>query len=183
VEYFVYGRDRVGTSGLKQSLSEEHWSFMDGYGELLIARGPTLTGPDDEDESTGSLHIVDLPDAEAARRFAYEEPYYRAGVFESVLLCRFHNILGHTMWDFTEAVDGYSRFLLITMDTSTPAPPTSKHLIVYGELLALDDDIRLGWAAALEAPTREAAATLLPGNTNAEVHHWTFGGRPTTQHP
>jgi uncharacterized protein YciI len=178
VEYFVYGRDRAGTYGLKESLSEEHWSFMDGYGELLIARGPTLTGRDDEDESTGSLHIVDLPDAETARRFAYDEPYYRAGVFESVLICRFHNILGRTMWDFTEVVDGYSRFLLIAMDASAPARAMSKHLIVYGDLLSLDGDTRLGWAAAVEAPNREAAATMSPAGTDAEVHHWTFGGRP-----
>jgi uncharacterized protein len=177
VEYFVYGRDRTGTAGLRESLKEEHWSFMDGYGELLIARGPTLTGPDVEAESTGSLHIVDLPDAEAARRFAYDEPYYRADVFESVLLCRFNNILGRTMWDFTEAVDSYSRFLVITLDGSGPAPATSKHMIVYGDLLALDGDTRLGWAAAVEAPNQEAAVTLLPEGSSTEVHHWTFGGR------
>src|SRR6266545_1330646 len=58
------------------------------------------------------------------RTFAYEEPYYRAGVFGSLLLCRFRNVLGRTMWDFTEAVDGYGRFLVITMDESDPAPVT-----------------------------------------------------------
>jgi uncharacterized protein YciI len=180
VEYFVYGRDRPGAFDLKMSLNEDHWSFMDGYGELLVARGPTLTGDGDEAESTGSLHIVDLPDAEAARTFAYEEPYYRAGVFGSVLLCRFHNVLGRTMWDFTEAVDGYGRFLVITMDESGPAPVTSKHMIVYGELLALDGEARLGRVAIVEAPDREAAATVLPasGDGRTEVHPWRFGGRP-----
>jgi uncharacterized protein len=180
VEYFVYGRDRPGAFELKMSLNDDHWSFMDGYGELLVARGPTLTGDDDEAESTGSLHIVDLADAEAARTFAYEEPYYRAGVFESVLLCRFHNVLGRTMWDFTEAVDGYGRFLVITMDESDPAPVRSKHMIVYGELLALDGEARLGRAAIVEAPDREAAATLLPvsGDGRMEVRPWRFGGRP-----
>jgi uncharacterized protein YciI len=146
VEYFVYGRDRPGAFDLKTSMTDDHWSFMDEYGELLVARGPTLTGDGDEAESPGSLHIVDLPDAEAARTFAYEEPYYRAGVFRSVLLCRFHNVLGRTMWDFTEAVDGYGRFLVITMDESDPAPVTSQHMIVYGDLLALDGEARLGRA-------------------------------------
>ncbi|GAA3128391.1 YciI family protein [Streptosporangium carneum] len=176
----MYGRDRPGAFGLKMSLNDDHWSFMDGYGELLVARGPTLTGDGEEAESTGSLHIVDLPDAEAARAFAYEEPYHRAGVFESVLLCRFRNILGRTMWDFTEAVDGYGRFLVITMGESTPAPVASEHMIVCGELLALDREARLGWAAAVEAPDREAAATLLPadGGGRTETHHWRFGGRP-----
>jgi uncharacterized protein len=184
VEYFVYGRDRPGAFELKVSLNEDHWSFMDGYGELLVARGPTMTGDGDDAESTGSLHIVDLPDAEAARTFAYEEPYYRAGAFESVLLCRFRNVLGRTMWEFTEAVDGYGRFLVITMGESDPAPVTSKHLIVYGELLALDGEARLGRAAMVEAPDRETAATLLPtgGDGRTEVHPWRFGGRPAKRY-
>jgi uncharacterized protein len=184
VEYFVYGRDRPGAFELKMSLNEDHWSFMDGYGELLVARGPTMTGDGDDAESTGSLHIVDLPDAEAARTFAYEEPYYRAGAFESVLLCRFRNVLGRTMWDFTEAVDGYGRFLVIAMGESDPEPVTSKHMIVYGELLALDGETRLGWAATAEAPDRETAATLLPagGDGPTEVHLWFFGGRPVKRY-
>lgn len=176
----MYGRDRPGSFGLKMSLNGEHWSFMDGYGELLVARGPTLTGHGDDAESTGSLHIVDLPDEEAARAFAYEEPYYRAGVFESVLLCRFDNVLGRTMWDFAEAVDGYGRFLVITTGGSGPAPAPSKHMIVYGELLSLDGETRIGRAAMVEAPDREAAATLLPvgGDGRTESHPWRFGGRP-----
>ncbi|MEU6738482.1 YciI family protein [Streptosporangium sandarakinum] len=184
MEYFVYGRDRPGAFGLKVRLSEEHWSFMDGYAELLVARGPTMTGHDDEAEPTGSLHIVDLPDIEAARAFAYEEPYHRAGVFESVLLCRFRNVLGRTMWEFTDAVDGYDRFLVIAMGEPVPAPVTSRHLIVHGELLSLDGATRLGRAALLEAPDREAAAALLPsgGDGRTEVRPWRFGGRPAQGH-
>ncbi|MGJ6963771.1 hypothetical protein ACSDR0_17850 [Streptosporangium sp. G11] len=66
------------------------------------------------------------------------------------------------------------------MGESNPAPATSRHMIVYGELLALDDEARLGRAAIAEAPDREAAATLLPtgGDGRAEVHPWRFGGRP-----
>ncbi|MFI6506406.1 YciI family protein [Streptosporangium sp. NPDC050855] len=179
MEYFVYGRDRPGAFDLKMSLNDDHWSFMDGYGRLLIARGPTLSGDGDDAESTGSLHIVDLPDAEAARRFAYEEPYHRAGVFESVLLCRFRTLQGSTMWDFTEAVDGHGRFLVITTGDSAPAPLTSKHTILYGELLDLDGEARLGRAAMVEAPDPQAAAAMLPaGDDRTEVHFWRFGGRP-----
>jgi uncharacterized protein len=177
VEFFVYGRDRPGAFPLKMSLSEDHWSFMDGYAKVLVARGPTLTG--DGAESTGSLHIVDLPGVDAAHTFAYEEPYYRAGVFESVLLCRFGNLLGRTMWDFTGPVDGYGRFLVITMGEPGPPPITSEDLIVYGDLLALDGEARLGRAAVVQAPNREAATALLPaGDGHTEVHPWRAGGRP-----
>jgi osmotically-inducible protein OsmY len=47
---------------------------------------------------------VDLPDPAAARAFAFDEPYYQAGVYRDVLLRRWHNSLGRTMWDFPEAV-------------------------------------------------------------------------------
>lgn len=175
MEYFVYGRDRPGGFGVKVRLNEEHWAFMDGYGEQLIARGPTLSA--DGEETTGSLHIVELPDLEAAQRFAYDEPYYRAGAFEEVLLYGFRNLSGRTMWEFTDAVDGYGRFLVITMGETEPV--TSKHLIVYGDLLSLDGEARIGWAATVEAPSEEAAVALLPAGSDngTEVHPWEFGGR------
>lgn len=172
--FFVYGRDRPGSFDLKMSLNEEHWQFMDRYGDRLIARGPTLT--DDGEATTGSLHIVGLPDVRAAREFAYEEPYLQAGVFESVLLCAFDDHLGRTMWDFADAVYGYRRFLVISPGSAV----TSKHLIAYGDLLSLDAESPLGRAALLEAPDRDAAARALPAadGSRVEVHAWRFGGRP-----
>jgi uncharacterized protein len=178
MEYFVYGRDRTGALGLKGRLTEEHWDFMDGYGEAMVARGPTLTGQGDEAESTGSMHIVELPDVAAARAFAYDEPYYRGGVFESVLLCGFRNRSGRTMWDFADAVDEYGRFLVIRMDAAEIVPLESEHVILYGELLELEGEGRLGWAALVEAADLEDAAAVLPGGDGrTEVHHWCFGGR------
>lgn len=37
MEYFVYGRDRPGSGDLKGRMTEEHWAFMDGYADALIA--------------------------------------------------------------------------------------------------------------------------------------------------
>ncbi|WP_432943920.1 YciI family protein [Kribbella sp. CA-253562] len=173
MEYFVYGRDRSDSFGLKQRLTEEHWAFMDGYAEQLIARGPTMN--DDDSATTGSLHIVDLPGLAAAETFAYDEPYYQAGVFESVLLHRFRNLLGRTMWDFTGPYDGTDRFLLIGLGEPTPEPASPEHLIVYGELL--DDETPIGWVAAVDAPDRETAARLTGASSTTEIRPWRFGGR------
>jgi uncharacterized protein YciI len=173
MEFFVWGRDRPGGYEIKLKLNEEHWAFMDGYGEQLIARGPTLTGHDEDAETTGSLHIVELPDEDAVRAFAFDEPYYRAGAFASVDIYRFHNRAARTMWDFTNAVDTYHRYLVVTTDT-TPVAPTP-HFIVYGDLFTPDGRTPTGQAALLEAPTAEAAALLLPGVP--EAHPWEFGGR------
>jgi uncharacterized protein len=172
VEYFVYGRDRAGSGDLKGKLTPEHWAFMDEYAGALIARGPTLT--EDREESTGSVHIVDLPDLDAARSFAYDETYYKGGVFEDVLLCRFIKHVGTTMWDFTDADESYGRYLVLTKDE--PRPLNSKHLIMYGDLRSLDDDAHLGRAALVEAPDA-AAAAVLTGAAETDVHPWEFGGR------
>jgi uncharacterized protein YciI len=172
VQYFVYGRDRAGVGELKASLTPEHWAFMDGYADSLIARGPTLT-PNGE-STTGSLHIVDLPSLEAAQSFAYDETYYRAGVFDDVLLCRFTNHTPGTMWDFTSAADGLNRYLVHTDDA--PRLLSSPHIILYGDLSALDADEHLGRAVLLESPDPGSAADLAHADVS-QVHPWTFGGR------
>ena len=97
MEFFCYHRDRPGSAALRDELLEQHWSYMDGYEKELIARGPTFTG---DGIPTGSVHIVDLPDAAAARAFAFDEPNYQAGVYRDVLLRRWRNMLGRTMWEF-----------------------------------------------------------------------------------
>ena len=168
--YFVYGRDRSGSGEVKARLTEEHWAFMDGYAAELSARGPTLT--EDREESTGSLHVVDLPDSEALKTFVYDEPYYLGGAFDTVDVYRFADHTGRTMWEFATAVDGYNRYLVLTKDAARPL--TSDQLIMYGDLLAKNSHV--GRAALVEAPNPEAAATLIEAD-NAEVHPWEFGGR------
>ncbi|MBU2664952.1 hypothetical protein KOI35_15725 [Actinoplanes bogorensis] len=162
MHFFVYGRDRAGALGLKMKLTEEHWAFLDPYADRIIARGPTL---DDDGDPTGSLHIADLPDVAAAREFTYAEPYYLGGVFESVQLCRWVNLLGRTM----PTRPGF------LVRTSGSTPITAKHLFAYGDLFALDGAAHLGRAALLEAPSLEAAIRSAP--PGAIVQPWQPGGR------
>jgi uncharacterized protein YciI len=178
VEYFFYCRDSAEHSHLRDGLAEEHWSFMDSYADRMIARGPTFT--DDETAMLGSMHIVDLPDAEAARVFAYEEPCYKAGVYEKVEVYRFRNLLGRTMWDFTGAVEGRNRYLLLgygssasPLSSASSASSVDTALIVYGSI-DTEDGTPVGTVTCLEATDRSA----LPAGI--EAHRWRFGGRPAS---
>ena len=47
LDFFVYSRDAAGTAALRDDdqLLEKHWSYMDGFAESMIARGPTLARP------------------------------------------------------------------------------------------------------------------------------------------
>ncbi|MDO0935127.1 YciI family protein [Streptomyces sp. DG2A-72] len=181
MEYFCYHRDRPGSAALRHGLLEEHWSYMDRYAKELIARGPTFA--DDGETPTGSVHIVDLPDPAAARAFAFDEPNYQAGVYRDVLLRRWHNLLGRTMWDFPGGPSGGNRYLVLGLGSGaavdTVPPPDRNELIAYGPLLSDDGAAWLGTAVLLRAPDPATARAVLAADRYAdiEVHDWEFGGR------
>jgi uncharacterized protein len=193
-DFFVYSRDAAGAAALRDDdeLLEAHWSYMDGFAESMIARGPTLA-PDLE-TATGSLHVLGLPSVDAAQEFVAREPNNRAGVYAEHSVWRFENLLGRTMWEFSGAADE-PRFLIIArprrgQTTGRPVPPESlaaelrERLILYGALTALHDAGPGGVALAVQAPEREAVAALLDEGRvgldvfpDIEIHDWQFGGR------
>lgn len=166
---------------------------MDRFADRMTARGPTLAG--DRETWTGSLHIVDLPDADAAREFVRGEPYNRAGLFEGHLIRRFENLLGRTMWEFPgDSID--PRFLVFAHrhaegdERSSPVPRTGftnlpdERLIVHGELSTLDEQAPGGLVLAIQAPTSAAVDALLGDQritagerAGTKIHDWEFGGR------
>ncbi len=179
MEFFCYHRDRPDSLALRDELLEEHWSYMDRYAKEMIARGPTLVG----DVPTGSVHIVDLPDLATARAFAFDEPGYQAGVYRDVLLRRWRNLLGRTMWDFPGGPTDGSRYLVLGLGTGPSAdlapPPDEDELIAYGPLLSDDGATWVGTAALVRAPDPDTARAVLTRDRYAaiEVHNWQFGGR------
>jgi uncharacterized protein YciI len=181
VEFFCYHRDRPGSAALRDELLEEHRSYMDRYEAEMIARGPTLAG----DTPTGSVHIVDLPDPGAARAFAFDEPGYQAGVYRDVLLRRWRNTLGRTMWDFPGGRTGGHRYLVLGLATGQPAdldvPPDRDELVAYGPLLSDSGAAWLGTAVLIRARDPDTARAILTPDRYAdiEVHSWQFGGRPS----
>ncbi|MDT0466419.1 YciI family protein [Streptomyces gibsoniae] len=182
MEFLCYHRDRVDSVALRDELLEEHWSYMDRYSKEMIARGPTLA--DDGDTPTGSVHIVDLPDPTAARAFAFDEPNYQAGVYRDVLLRRWHNTLGRTMWDFPGGRTGGNRYLVLGLGSGQAAelavPTDRDQLIAYGPLLSDNGAVWLGTAVLVRAPDAKTARAVLTKDRYAdiEVHNWQFGGRP-----
>ena len=200
MEYFFYCRDNPGTELLLEQLANAHWSFMDEYAGAMIARGPTLTT--DRRTHTGSMHMVDLPNGEAARAFALEEPYYRASVYGDVIMRRWRNELGRTMWDFPGGASDAPRFLIIGRGrpgASTAADTLHEEhrryfedrgygdrLIERGPLLSDDGNQWVGVAMLVELPDRSAADAMLLDApyrlaglyASVEIHDWQFGGRP-----
>ncbi len=179
MEFFCYHRDRPGSTPLRTEMVEQHWTYMDRFAETMIARGPTFTN---DETLTGSVHILDLPDATAARAFAFEEPGYQAGAYRDVLLRRWHNTLGRTMWDFSGDADSDRYLVLGFCEPATDSPdlPRGDELIACGPLLSDDGATVVGAAMLLEATSADAAQRILSADRFAavEVHRWDFGGRP-----
>ena len=165
---------------------------MDGFADGMIARGPTLAA--DRATWTGSIHIVDVASAEAAREFVEREPYNRAGLFEQHVIRRFTNRLGRTMWEFPGGSDD-PRFMVMAHAPAEAGEQAAavrlpdftalarERLIVHGELLTPDDARPVGVVLALQAPTREAVDALLTDRQaglehfDVQIFDWEFGGR------
>jgi uncharacterized protein len=179
MEFFCYHRDRAGSTPLRVDMTEEHWSYMDRFDGALVARGPTFA---DDETLSGSVHVVDLPDAAAARAFAFEEPCYQAGAYRDVMLRRWSNGLGRTMWEY--AGDREAEKYLVLGFTGRPEPAADlpaprDDLIAFGPLLSDDGLLLLGAMALLAAPDAETARVALDPDryVGVEVHRWEFGGR------
>lgn len=199
MDYFFYCRAKPQAGDLWAQLTEAHWSFMDAYADAMIARGPTLD--EDGTAATGSMHIVDLPNAEAARAFAFDEPNYRAGIYADVMIRRWQNMLGRTMWEFEGDPVANQRFLVIghgapdgdarstaLCDEHAAYYVDEGHLdrlIERGPLLSDDGARWVGSAMLVEMPDRAGVEAMLAGDpfvsagqySELEIHRWESGGR------
>jgi uncharacterized protein len=198
MQFFFYCSDRAGAGETRRALLKEHWAFMRQYVPAMIARGPTMSA--DGKAVTGSMHIVDLPDAAAAGVFAHEDPLAKGGVFADITVRRFRNMTGRTMWQF----DGDAknpRFLFIGEaapgagdDQVVDAQQRyfgdavrARNVIVSGPLLGADGRSWGGCAVLLEAADAGVAGAIIAGDpaarlyARAELRQWRFGGEENLQ--
>ena len=174
MDFLFYCRDKPGVGALLEQNVEAHWSFMDGYADRLLVRGPTLS--DDGEEHTGSLHIVRLEDVAETETFAYQEPFYRAGAYGAVTILRWQDRLGRPIRDFAP-IGADPLFFAIG-----PGTPDLTRLrdrcAAYGFTRAIDHAKWNGFAAILQAASPDAVHAMLSYTPAAEVRRWRVGGRP-----
>ena len=82
--YVITCVDKPDHGAVRKEMRPAHLAYLRGVGDTLFAAGPTLT--DDASTVTGSVLLVDLPDKQAAETFAANDPYAKAGLFESVTI-------------------------------------------------------------------------------------------------
>jgi uncharacterized protein YciI len=137
----------------------------------------------------------------AAQPHPSAEPFYRAGVYGEVLVRRWRNVLGRTMWDYPAELDDDRRFLVI--GHAMPGVEAARQALeatqrrwfgesghregfyLWGPVGA---EVGAGWvgsALLVQLGDRAAVEAMLAGApyvraglyASVEVHDWQFGGR------
>jgi uncharacterized protein YciI len=197
MEFFVLGRDADGVDELLEELTEAHWSYMDGFATALRARGPLLSA--DRNRHAGSMHVVDVPDVAAAYRFAYDEPFQRAGVFADLSVTRFVSCGNRTMYDGSPVRRPVASALVVARWRAEPmsagllqqfaaaaTEAAGDDWVFLGMLLSDDGASCLGAAGALDLDEEQSGAAFeavltATGHASAAVvvvTAWQRGGRP-----
>lgn len=90
--YVVYAKDKADS--LQQRLDEyaAHRAYVEAQDELgqvsVVISGPLQT--DDGTIMIGSMILLDAPDRETVMQFVADNPFNKAGIWESVSVTRFH---------------------------------------------------------------------------------------------
>jgi uncharacterized protein YciI len=86
----LIARDKAGALQTRKANREAHLAYIDATG-LVDQAGPLL---DETDQMIGSLVILNVADMAAARDWADNDPYAKAGLFESVDLIPWKRVIG-----------------------------------------------------------------------------------------
>lgn len=82
--YMFYCVDKDGAAEVRTGNRAAHLAYLESHGDRLFAAGPLLS--DDGAAMVGSLLVVDCADRAAAEDFAANDPYAKAGLFQSVTI-------------------------------------------------------------------------------------------------
>lgn len=85
----LIARDKPGALQVRLDTRDAHVDYLKSTGVVSQA-GPLL---DDAGEMIGSLVILDVPDIQAARDWAAQDPYAHAGLFENVELIPWKKVI------------------------------------------------------------------------------------------
>ncbi len=87
--FAIVCRDKPASLDLRLANREAHVAYLEAQGDRLILAGPTL---DDAGAMNGSILVLDLEDGAAAEAFCANDPYARAGLFETVTISPFKKV-------------------------------------------------------------------------------------------
>ncbi|MEM9667941.1 MAG: YciI family protein [Pseudomonadota bacterium] len=90
--FLINARDKADALELRMANRPEHLDWARASAEHILMAGPVFA--DDGKTFAGSVFVVEMENLEAVRNWAKEDPYARAGLFETVEIRPFSWVLG-----------------------------------------------------------------------------------------
>jgi uncharacterized protein YciI len=84
--WIIYQVDRPNGAPIRAANKNAHLAYLEEHKDILVLGGALLA--DDGVERSGSCLLINVPDRATAERFSENEPFRRAGLFESVQIRR-----------------------------------------------------------------------------------------------
>jgi uncharacterized protein YciI len=81
MQFMAYCLDKPGALETRMANRPKHVEYLTSFNDKIVFAGPLL---DDKDGMIGSLLVLDLADRAAMDSFLKNDPYARAGLFQSV---------------------------------------------------------------------------------------------------
>lgn len=88
--FAIHCIDKPLQQELRASTRPAHLAYLESVSDQVVVAGPLL---DDEGTPIGSMLLVEFPDRKAAVQFAANDPYALAGLFASVAVTPFRQVL------------------------------------------------------------------------------------------
>ena len=93
--FAIMSFDKADSLELRQSTRQSHIEYLKSQGDRLKLAGPLYEG-EDVGNMNGSLVVIDADNIEAAQRFAANDPYALAGLFETVHIRPWNLVVNQT---------------------------------------------------------------------------------------
>jgi len=94
MHFVFFCKDKPGHEQVRIANRLAHLDYLETHKAQLFCAGPLLSDAvADVPTMIGSLLVLDLPDRQAADAFAAEDPYAKAGLFESVAIHPWRKVL------------------------------------------------------------------------------------------
>jgi hypothetical protein len=84
--YIIYQEDRPGGEAVRTATRAAHLAYLERHSDSLVLGGALLA--EDGRTRTGSVLIINVPDRKAAEAFSADEPFRKAGLFQTVKISR-----------------------------------------------------------------------------------------------
>lgn len=89
--FYIRCVDKPGHLSVRKANRDAHLAYVkENYADKILAAGPTLDA--DLEGMNGSVFLIELPDQAAAEDMAANDPYAKAGLFESVVIRPFKKV-------------------------------------------------------------------------------------------